>query len=72
MKILIINFTKCLNFFSKDLQKFKLETQLKTLTHIVDNKQVALKDAITIIFFLSLGFLSQTFTIHRTAGEMGG
>ena len=45
---------------------------MKTLTHTVDDKQVELKDAITIIFFLSLGFLSQTFTIHRTAGEMGG
>ena len=37
------------SFFSSDLHKFKLETQLKTLTHIVDEKQVAIKDTITII-----------------------
>ena len=58
-------------FFSSDLHKFKLETQVKTLTHIVDEKHVAIKDAITIFFFY-LGFLSRTFTIHRTAGEGGG
>ena len=40
-------------FFSSDLHKFKLETQLKTLTHIVDEKQVAIKDAITIISSLN-------------------
>ena len=28
------------SFFSSDLDKFKLGTQLKTLTHIVDEKQV--------------------------------
>ena len=27
------------SFFSSDLHKFKLETQLKTLTHIVDEKK---------------------------------
>ena len=37
------------SFFSSDLHKFKLETQLKTLTDIVDEKQVGIKDAITII-----------------------
>ena len=37
------------SFFSSGLHKFKLETQLKILTHIVDEKQVGVKDAITII-----------------------
>ena len=37
------------SFFSNDLHKFKLETQMKTLTHIVDEKEVGVKDAITII-----------------------
>ena len=41
------------SFFSSDLYKFKLETQLKTLTHIVDEKQVGIKDAITIISSLN-------------------
>ena len=40
-------------FFSRDLYKFKLETQLKILTHIVDEKQVAIKHAITIISSLN-------------------
>ena len=31
------------SFFSSHLNKFKLETQLKTLTHIVDEKQVEIK-----------------------------
>ena len=37
------------SFFSSGLHTFKLETQLKTLTHIVDEKQVGIKDAIIII-----------------------
>ena len=41
------------SFFSKDIHKFKLEAQLKTLTHIVDEKQVGIKDAITIISSLN-------------------
>ena len=42
------------SFFSSDLHKFKLETQLlKTLTHTVDEKHVAIKDAITIISSLN-------------------
>ena len=41
------------SFFSSNLHKFKLETQLKTLTHIVDVKQVKMKDAITIISSLN-------------------
>ena len=40
-------------FFSSDLHKFKLETQLKTLTHIVDEKQIRIKDAIAIISSLN-------------------
>ena len=36
------------SFFSSELHKFKLETHPKILTHIVDKKQVGIKDAITI------------------------
>ena len=39
--------------FSSDLYKFKLQTQLKTLIHIVDEKQIAIKDAITIVSSLN-------------------
>ena len=39
--------------FSSDLRECKLETQLKTLTHIVDKKQVGIKHAITIISSLN-------------------
>ena len=42
------------SFFNSDLHKFKLETQLKTLTHIVDEKQVGIKDSITIISSLNV------------------
>ena len=48
------------SFFSSDkfiyifiLYRFKLKIQLKTLTHIVDEKRVAMKDAITIISSLN-------------------
>ena len=41
------------SLFSSELHKFKLKTQLKTLTHIVDEKQVAIRDAITIISSLN-------------------
>ena len=41
------------SFFSSDLHKIKLETQLKTLTHIVHKKQVKIKDVITIISSLN-------------------
>ena len=41
------------SFFNSDLHKFKLETQLKTLNHIVDEKHVKIKDAITIILSLN-------------------
>ena len=35
--------------FSSDLHKFRLGTQLKTLTHIVDEKEIKIKDAIIIL-----------------------
>ena len=41
------------SFFSSDLHKFKLGTQMKTLTHIVDKKQVRIKDVIIIISLLN-------------------
>ena len=41
------------SFFGSDLGKFKLETKLTTLTHIIDEKQVAMKDAIKIISSLN-------------------
>ena len=41
------------SFFSSDLDKFKLATQLETLIHIVDEKQVGIKDAIKIISLLN-------------------
>ena len=41
------------SFFGSDLGKFKLETKLTTLTHIIDEKQVAMKDAIKIILSLN-------------------
>ena len=34
------------SFFSNDLHKFKLETQIKIFTHTVDEKQVGIKDPI--------------------------
>ena len=34
------------SFFSSDLDKFKLETQLKTLIHIVDENHAGIKDAV--------------------------
>ena len=60
--------------FSIDLDKFKLETQLKTSKHIVDEKQVGKKDAIKIILSLNtyqsllvsqvLTFLRRSFYNH--------
>ena len=41
------------SFFSSDLDKFKLETRLKSLIHIVDKKQVGIKDTIKIISSLN-------------------
>ena len=37
------------SLFSSDLHKFRLGTQLKTLTHIVDEKEIKIKDAIIIL-----------------------
>ena len=39
--------------FSSDLHEFKLGIQPKILTHIFDEKQVGIKDAITIISSLN-------------------
>ena len=41
------------SFFSSDPHKIKLKTQLKTLTYIVDEEQLGIKDAITIILSLN-------------------
>ena len=35
--------------FSSDLHRFRLGTQLKTLTHIIDEKEIKIKDAIIIL-----------------------
>ena len=35
--------------FISDLHKFKLDTQLKTLTHAVNEREVGIKDAIEIL-----------------------
>ena len=44
------------SLFSTDLHKakFKLEIQLKTLAHIVDEKQAGIKDAIATISSLNI------------------
>ena len=39
--------------YSNDLDKFKLETQIKTFKNIVDEKQVGIKEAIKIISSLN-------------------
>ena len=52
IEILLLKALREENFgheLSNDLHKFKLETQLKTLTHIVDEKQAEIKHTITII-----------------------
>ena len=41
------------SLFSSELHKSKLEARLKPLTHIVDEKRVAIKDAMTIISSLN-------------------
>ena len=41
------------SFFSSDLDKFKLETRQKSLIHIVDKKQVGIKDTIKTISSLN-------------------
>ena len=51
-KILVLNSAISL-LFSNDLDKFKLETQIKTFKNIVDEKQVGIKEAIKIISSLN-------------------
>ena len=41
------------SFLSSDLDKFKLKTQLKNLVHIIDKKQVGMKDVIKTISSLN-------------------
>ena len=36
------------SFFSSDLHELKLESQLKTLTHIIDEKQVGITSSLNI------------------------
>ena len=51
-----MKFSKCLHFLALTCikHKFKLETQLKTLVHIVDEKQAGIKDAIATISSLNI------------------
>ena len=51
-KILVLNSAISL-LFSNDLDKFKLETQIKIFKNIVDEKQVGIKEAIKIISSLN-------------------
>ena len=48
-----MNFSKCFRFLAVTCMKLKLETQLKTLTHIVDEKQVGVAVAMAIISSLN-------------------
>ena len=48
-----MNFSKCFRFLAMTCMKLKLETQLKTLTHIFDEKQVGITDTRTIISSLN-------------------
>ena len=41
------------SLFSSDLDKFKLETQIKTLINVVDEKKVEIKETIKIISLLN-------------------
>ena len=50
------------SFFSSELHEYKLETHLKTLTHIVDEKQAGIKYTITII---SLSNTSQKMLVSE-------
>ena len=60
--------------FSSDLNKFKLETPLKTLLHIVDEKQVWKKYAIKVISYLNapiytyIGFACQQRVLKTFPG----
>ena len=48
-KILFINVSKRFRFLAVACVKLKLKTQLKHLTHIVNEKQNGIRDAIAII-----------------------
>ena len=48
-----MNFSKCFDFLAVTCIKLKLETKLKTLTYMVDEKQIGIKDVITIISSLN-------------------
>ena len=48
-----MNFSKCFRFLAVTCMKLKLETQLKTLTQIVDEKQVGITDGMAIISSLN-------------------
>ena len=71
-----MNFSKCFRFLAVTCMKLKLETQLKTLTHIVDEKQVGITDAMAIISSLNasqkllvselLKFLKLVLTVTAT------
>ena len=50
------------SIFSNDLHKFKLGTQLKTFTHIVNEKQIGIKDGITNYFVINL-FMTEAVII---------
>ena len=52
-------------FFSSELHKFKLETQLKPSTRIVDEKVVGVKDAITIILSLNASQKLLVFEVFK-------
>ena len=52
-KILVLNSAISL-LFSNDLDKFKLETQIKTFKNIVDEKQVGIKESIKITSSLNV------------------
>ena len=56
--------------FSSDLHKFKLETQLKTLTHIVDGKQVRIKDTIAIISSLNASQKLLVFEVLKVVKQI--
>ena len=47
------------------MDKFKLEAQLKTLTHIVDERQVGIKDATKIISSLNASQKLLVSELHR-------
>ena len=68
-------FKKIVNFSGKLLQHYKqLECEIfrLLLKHVSDHLSVLFQFVWLHIFFFYLGFLSRTFTNHRTAGEGEG